>query len=310
MALGYAQSTDKIGVYSVVPGPGLLNTTAALSTAYATNARVLCLTGQIPSADIGRDVGLLHEIPDQLGVMQSLTKWSRRVNSPEEVPELVTEAFTQLISGRPRPVGLEIPPDILAKVGDIDLTGVEPEQRRPALNEAEIEAAAKMLGQAENPVIVVGSGAIGASAEVQALAEALQAPVITGRNGRGVLSNRHYLSMTTPAGYDFWGKADVALGIGSRMYTPLARWGVDDDLKIIRIDIDPDAHDILATEAIKVVADSKEALSALLGTLNKFNRSRPNRGSRDAGTQGRDGCQICPIRSANWYYQRHSRRAA
>jgi acetolactate synthase-1/2/3 large subunit len=80
MALGYALSTGDVGVYNVVPGPGLLNTTAALATALSTNARVLCLTGQIQSNSIGRGYGLLHEIPDQLGVLRSLTKWSERIN--------------------------------------------------------------------------------------------------------------------------------------------------------------------------------------------------------------------------------------
>ena len=84
MALGYALSTDRPGVYSVVPGPGLLNSTAALSTAYATNAKVFCLTSEIPSVYIGRGIGQLHEINDQLGVIRSLTKWAARITSPAE----------------------------------------------------------------------------------------------------------------------------------------------------------------------------------------------------------------------------------
>ncbi len=110
MALGAALSTGQPAVYNVVPGPGLLNTLAALATAYSTNARVLCLTGQIASASIGRGYGLLHEIPDQLGTLRSLTKWAARINAPAEAPGLVAEAFAQLCSGRPRPVGLEVPP--------------------------------------------------------------------------------------------------------------------------------------------------------------------------------------------------------
>ena len=99
MAMGYSQSTGKPGVYCVVPGPGFLNTTGALSTAYAVGAKVLCLTGQIPSDAIGKGIGLLHEIPDQLGVIRSLTKWAERIESPEAAPGLVTEAFSQLYLG-------------------------------------------------------------------------------------------------------------------------------------------------------------------------------------------------------------------
>src|SRR5215467_5627267 len=114
MALGAALATGRPAAYSVVPGPGVLNTLAALSTAYATNARVLCLTDQIASRAIDRGWGQLHEIPDQLGIIRHLTKWAERITTPAEVGPKVAAAFQQLASGRPRPVGLEIPPDILA----------------------------------------------------------------------------------------------------------------------------------------------------------------------------------------------------
>src|SRR5246127_916026 len=103
MAYGYARSSGKVGAYAVVPGPGLLNTTAALSTAYATNTPVLCISGQIPSELIGRGFGLLHEIPDQLGILRTLTKWAARISHPTQTGQLVNEAFRQLRDGRPRP---------------------------------------------------------------------------------------------------------------------------------------------------------------------------------------------------------------
>lgn len=78
MAYGYAKSTGKVGTYAVVPGPGLLNSTAALCTAWANNARVLCISGQIPSTSIGKGYGELHEINDQLGLICHLTKWAER----------------------------------------------------------------------------------------------------------------------------------------------------------------------------------------------------------------------------------------
>src|SRR6266566_1418862 len=91
-----------------------VDTMAALSTAYATNAPVLCISGQVPSDLIGRGFGLLHEIPDQLGILQTLTKWAARIDHPTQTGKLVNEAFRQLRDGRPRPVGIEIPPDVLA----------------------------------------------------------------------------------------------------------------------------------------------------------------------------------------------------
>ena len=277
MAMGYSQSTGKVGVYSVVPGPGVLNTTGALSTAYAVNAKVLCLTGQINSDAIGKGIGLLHEIPDQLGILERLTKWAARIDAPQDAPNLVTEAFSQLHSGRPRPVGIEVPMDILGAQAEVDLSGVEPDISKPELDLEAIDKAARLLGAAKEPMIVIGGGAIDAGEEVVELAEMLQAPIIPGRNGRGIVSNRHPLSMMGPDGYEMWGKADVVIGIGSRMYTQLNRWGLDDELKIIRVDIDPDEHDIIVPPEVKIVADAGDALKALINALGKYNPARASR---------------------------------
>ena len=97
MAYGYAKSTGSIGVYTVVPGPGVLNSASALCTAYSTNTPVLCIAGQIPSQWIGKGAGLLHEIPDQLGVLRSLTKYAQRIEKPAEAPNLIQEAYTELL---------------------------------------------------------------------------------------------------------------------------------------------------------------------------------------------------------------------
>ena len=121
MAFGYSRATGKPGAFAVVPGPGLLNTTAALSTAWATNTPVLCISGQIPSDLIGRGFGLLHEIPDQLAILKGLTKFAARISHPTEAGGLVNEAFRQLAEGRPRPVALEMPLDVMALAGEVNL---------------------------------------------------------------------------------------------------------------------------------------------------------------------------------------------
>src|SRR2546421_2259886 len=99
MALGAALATGKPAAYSVVPGPGFLNSSAALATAYSTGARVLALIGQIPSGAIGKGHGLLHEIPDQIGILRKLTKWAERVNAPKDAPAIVGSALKELRSG-------------------------------------------------------------------------------------------------------------------------------------------------------------------------------------------------------------------
>ena len=109
MALGYALATGEMSVFNVVPGPGLLNATAALATAYGRNAPVLCLTGQIPTRQIGQGKGVLHEIPDQLAILRGLTKWAERATSAADVAGVIHAAFAELQNGRPRPVAVEIP---------------------------------------------------------------------------------------------------------------------------------------------------------------------------------------------------------
>src|SRR5262249_3432781 len=239
MALGAALATGRAAAYSVVPGPGFLNSSAALATAYSTGAKVLALVGQIPSRSIGKGLGYLHEIPDQLAILRTLTKSAERVERPEDAPGLVAQAFRQLHSGRPRPVGLEVPPDVLGAKAEVTLAApLAPEPPAP-LDEDAIAQAAQMLGAADCPVIFVGSGALDASAEVRALAELLTAPVVGFRRGKSVLDNRHVLSHSLPGGQALWAKADVVLAVGTRMFLPLSAWGSDDRLKIIRIDIDP-----------------------------------------------------------------------
>jgi acetolactate synthase-1/2/3 large subunit len=277
MALGAALSTGQPAVYNVVPGPGLLNTLAALATAYSTNARVLCLTGQIASASIGRGHGLLHEIPDQLGTLRSLTKWAARINAPAEVPGLVAEAFAQLRSGRPRPVGLEVPPDILATTAEVDLSAALPAIYVPPVDLDAVAEAAQLLGAAKNPLIFVGGGALDASAEVQQLAELLQAPVVSSRSGHGILSSRHELSLRAPEAHPLWAKADVVLAIGARIAEPMLQWGYDKELTVIRIDIDPTEHNRVAAPAIGLVARSQDALRALIPLVERHNRARPSR---------------------------------
>src|SRR5919106_3529561 len=126
MAYGYAAASGRAGAYCVVPGPGFLNTTAALATAYGASAPVLCLSGQIPSPYIGRGTGLLHEIPDQLGIMQRLTKWAARIEAPQDAARLVAEAFAQMATGRPRPVALEMPMDVMAADAWLEVDPVAP----------------------------------------------------------------------------------------------------------------------------------------------------------------------------------------
>ncbi|BBM85811.1 thiamine pyrophosphate-dependent enzyme [Candidatus Uabimicrobium amorphum] len=274
MALGYALASDKVGVFNVVPGPGFLNSTAALATAYALNAKVLCLCGQIPLKTIGKNTGVLHEIPDQLGVMRSLTKWAQRVEEISQIPMVVSQAFSQLDSYRPRPVGVEIPMDILAAKTQQMFDYSPAPSLHPAMDLQSIRESAAYLKNAKNPLIFVGSGAQGCAKEVRELAEKLQAPVVGYRTGRGILDSRHYLSFTLPASHELWKNADVVLAIGTNMRIPLQKWGVDDKLKILRIDVDETSHDVIHSPDVAITANAKEALLELLQNIPGDNESR------------------------------------
>src|SRR5215468_4985852 len=165
MALGAALATGKPQAYAVVPGPGLLNSAAALLTAHAMNAPVLALFGQIPDADIGRGLGHLHEIRDQAGLIARLVYYSNRIRTPDAAPRLVADAFRAMASGRRGPAALECAMDVwgrTSQVAPVETCAAPPDAQ---VDEDAIRAAAKRLAVAQRPLIVVGGGAQGASAE-------------------------------------------------------------------------------------------------------------------------------------------------
>ncbi|CAA9577688.1 MAG: Acetohydroxy acid synthase [uncultured Thermomicrobiales bacterium] len=277
MADGYARSTGQVGTCLVVPGPGLLNTTAALSTAYACSSPVLCLTGQIQSNLIGGGRGELHEIPDQLEMIRSVTKWAARALRPEEIPGLVREAFRQLRTGRPRPVELEIPPDVLATEAEIELLDPAAPERSAGDPDLLRRTAAALAG-AERPLIFVGGGIFAAEAwpELRALAEVLQAPVVMTENGRGALSDRHPLGLNALAGKRLLPEADVVLAVGTRFLRPAAMWGLPEGATTIRLDVDPEEVGRNVTPTIGIVGDAKLGLAAILAAVDG-GRKRPSR---------------------------------
>ena len=277
MALGAALATGKPQVFAVVPGPGMLNAGAALLTAYGMNAPVIGLIGQIPQADIDKGHGHLHEIHDQLGLLRHITKWAERIRSPQEAPTLVSQAVWHATTGRPRPVALECALDTWAKRAEVVLPDAPLPRPAEAIDDEAITAAAKILGTAERPIIVVGGGAIGASAEVIELAEMLEALVSSYRRGRGVIPSSHRLAVDMPVGHRLWKDADAVLAVGTRFFIQNGSWGIDQNLKVVRLDIDPDEPDRLRKPDVALIGDAAPQLRALIAALAKHNRPRPSR---------------------------------
>jgi len=278
MALGAALATNKPQPYAVVPGPGLLNTSAALLTAYSMNAPVLALIGQIPDGDIGKGLSHLHEIKDQAGIIARLVDFSARVKKPEEASSLVAQAMQSLFSDRPGPAALECAIDMWGrKSAEEKIVSPLPAQQ-PSLDEDAIKDAAKRLAASKRPLIICGGGAQGASEEVTKLSEMLQAPVLGYRRGRGVLSSRSPFSVTLPLGRELWGEADVALGVGTHMLYPMMHWGMDDKLEVIRVDADKDEAARLHRPAVSLIGDAQPILKRLVEVLPSYLSKRDVRG--------------------------------
>ncbi len=284
MALGAALATGKPQAYAVVPGPGLLNSAAALLTAYSMNAPVLGLIGQIPNADIGQRLGHLHEIRDQSGIISRLVDHSVLIRRPEQASRATALAIRAMRTGRPGPAVLECPIDVWGRSGSVTLQA--PLAIPPAkLDIDAIRKAAKLLGAAKRPMIVCGGGAQDASEEITALSAMLQAPVLGYRRGRGVLDSRDPLSVTLPLGRDLWGEADVMLAVGTRLLMQLRQWGIDRDLKIVRVDADPEEHGRLHKPTVALTGDARPILQGLLAELPARNAKRPSRQAEMAERQ-------------------------
>jgi acetolactate synthase-1/2/3 large subunit len=266
MADGYARVSGEMAAVIVVPGPGLLNAGAGMATAHACSSPMLVITGT--DKLYGRNTTEVSP------VLQSLTKWSARANSIHEIPGLVQEAKRQATSGRPRPVGLEVPHTVLAEMGnDLDMTVAVPTDASVAPDL--IRRAASLMATATRPLIWAGGGVMSAGAwqQVKTLAERWQAPVVTTRSGKGALSDRHPL----------------ALGFAEPRYAPLRQYitnadvivavGVSQNLskfpaKLIRIDVDPEVAS--GASGVALLGDAAHLLDALLGATSDLAPTRPN----------------------------------
>lgn len=274
MAMGYAKSTGRTAACCAVPGPGVLNASAALLTAAGNCSPLVCVTGQVPSDYLGRGRGHLHEMRDQLGTLKGIVKDAMRIDSPQDAQAVINRAVQTSRAGRPGPVAVEMCWDTMAATTDArsdpPLAPLPPPEPDPDA----VDAAARALGAASKPMIVCGAGAQDAADEVLALAELLDAPVTAFRSGRGVVAEDHPLAAPPVAARELFDDVDVLVGIGSRLEMPAIRWR--DPMRyesrpegwpmLIRIDIDPDEMHRLEPD-VAIVADAAEACRQLTERL-------------------------------------------
>ncbi len=279
MADGYARSTGRVGVCLTTTGPGAANTVAALAEAYSSSSPVLEVSTQISSSLLDRGKGVLHDTKDQLGMFRAVTGWNKRVESTDDIPATVHEAFSRIRSGRARPVQIEIPVDLLTEDG-APVISPAAEDVKPQAVEADIDAAVEALAAAQAPVIWAGGGAIaaGASDVLLALAELIGAPVMTTYKGKGIIPEDHPLSLgnwaSSGEGRDMLqgmlDGADLTLAVGTRFSgVSTGDWSLSFPQPLVHIDIDETEIGKNYPAEVGVVADARSALEEILRRLRE-----------------------------------------
>jgi acetolactate synthase I/II/III large subunit len=294
MAFGYARSTGRPAVCAVVPGPGLLNASAGLLTAWGANQPVLCLTGQVPKSFLDQGRGHLHEMADQLGTAAGFSKWVARIEHPSLAPGLVAEAFRQMRQGRPGPAVLEMPWDVFTERAAVTPVAPYAGPLVPPPDTEVAERAARLIAASDLPMIFVGGGAQQAGDSILELAELLDAPVVSFRSGRGIVSDAHELGLNIAAAWRLWPKTDLAIGIGTRLEVPGWRWPwKPPGQKSIRLDVDP-VEMRRAPADLAMLADAEAGTRALLAALRKL---PVQRGARRAGIRAAKAAAEADIQS-------------
>ena len=288
IADGYARATGKVGVAMTGTGPGATNTLTGIAGAFADNIPVLLLMGQVPLAQLGKEVQ--QEV--SASIFDTLVKWRGTMAKVEDIPSIMRRAFTALRSGSPGPVVLEMPQDVLmTEVPDGSLL-YEPvgPGRKAAPAADEVATAADLLVNAKNPVLNLGGGVLSAEAwdEAKELAELLSMPVATTLVAKGVFPEDHPLSMgmgcyprsryASGASLHMNRKADVVLAVGNSYRLPNGTDGRPIPESVSLIHVNADEHDLNKQYQadVPILADAKLALRAILDAVKE--RIGPGKG--------------------------------
>lgn len=277
MADGYARTRGKPGVCFIITGPGMTNITTAMGQAYADSIPMLVISSVQSRSQLGGGRGKLHELPNQGAMMAGVAAFSHTLMSAAELPAVLARAFALFQAGRPRPVHIEIPLDVLVENADA-LLGSQPVSiARAGAAPAAVRQMSQLLANARRPLILAGGGAIEAAAELTRLAEALGAPVALTINAKGMLPSEHPLligsTQSLVATRALVAEADVVLAIGTELaetdYDVTFAGGFEIPGALLRIDIDPDQTVRNYPPHLALVADAQIAADALLTDLNR-----------------------------------------
>ena len=276
MADGYARASGKPGVCCLITGPGLMNAATAIGQAYSDSIPMIVLASVNATEELGKGRGRLHEITDQNAAIAPLTGFARTIRSAQELPQAVADAFEMFETGRPRPVVLELPLDVLAAPAQI--APPEPRHgRRPAADAADLDRAASLIEAAERPVILLGGGTVDCAAEARAFLDRAGCLAVMTTAGKGVIPDSHPASlgatMSKPATQTLLTEADVVIAVGTEL-SETDSWSDWLELpgKLIRIDLDRQtiARDYPPT--VGLLAEAGATLGALTGRLKRVRR--------------------------------------
>ncbi|PTT32547.1 5-guanidino-2-oxopentanoate decarboxylase [Pseudomonas sp. HMWF021] len=277
MADGYARTSGKPGVCFIITGPGMTNITTAMGQAYADSIPMLVISSVQTRSQLGGGRGKLHELPNQSALVGGVAAFSHTLMSAAELPGVLARAFALFQAGRPRPVHIEIPLDVLVEEADELLASIPVNIDRAGAAPAAVRRMSELLAGAKRPLILAGGGAIDAAAELTELAELLDAPVALTINAKGMLPSSHPLligsTQSLVATRALVADADVVLAIGTELaetdYDVTFAGGFEIPGKLLRIDIDADQTVRNYPPHVALVADSRNAAQALLGALSQ-----------------------------------------
>ncbi|MHC8318081.1 5-guanidino-2-oxopentanoate decarboxylase [Pseudomonas sp. LB3P31] len=285
MADGYARTSGKPGVCFIITGPGMTNITTAMGQAYADSIPMLVISSVQSRSQLGGGRGKLHELPNQGALVAGVAAFSHTLMSAAELPGVLARAFALFQAGRPRPVHIEIPLDVLVEEADDLLASVPVNIDRAGASPSAISRMTALLAAAKRPLILAGGGAIDAAAELTELAELLDAPVALTINAKGMLESGHPLligsTQSLVATRALVAEADVVLAIGTELaetdYDVTFAGGFEIPGALLRVDIDPDQTVRNYPPQVALVSDARYGAQALLSALShKFLAERRN----------------------------------
>lgn len=288
MADGYARVTGKPGVCLLITGPGLTNAVTAAAQARADSVPMLVVSGVNARASLGKRQGHLHELPDQAALARTVFLETRTLMEPERLGEVVDAAFTRMTGGRPGPVHIEIPTDVMAEEIDIsDLAPPDVGGDAVVVDEADIAEAVRMCKAATSPIVLAGGGAVGAAGSVRKLAAVMDAPVVMSVNARGIMAGH---ALNVPASgtlgpvREAIAAADLVLAIGTELgptdYDMYDRSPLPPLANVIRADIDAAQFAKRADRGLMIRADADSFTSALADRLVRKERDGAVRAKR------------------------------